>query len=391
MIQWQANNPKPDIHIRKAALAKFLARFPDRIDIRLKLADQHLYLGETQLAWNILSEVQDDARTDPDWSTSYGKVARTLGRTEVAEEHLMQAWNDGSILAGIELSRLFSDQTRHENAIELSKTILSGDATNHAAAMVLCKNLIATGELKALWEWAQTCLTHKHSNAVVPSALAYASADKSQTEMVQNIVSVDDNIACRRNILGASARSDLRELLLDHKAQSDFPTIYAGKGEGRRIDGLLELGISEVMALFEQVKEAVSEYGLSADASKNIHRIKQPVKAAIESWAVIFTGDGHEDWHCHPAGWLSGVYYLDVPDSSDGQSGAALETAGQIEFGPLKLGKHNDLEAWPKKQITPENDMLLLFPSYFGHRTYPTAVAAPRISIAFDIVPIVGS
>lgn len=383
MIQWQTKEPKPDIHIRKAALAKFLARMPDRLDIRLKLADQHLYLGEAQRAWGLLVEVQAVADSSPDWLICYGKVARALGHSQIAEDSFQQAWNGGSKAAGTLLAKQYGDQNRHDEAIALSKSMLQAGPTNHAAAMILCKSLVATGQLEALWDWAQACLQHHAYDAILPSALAYASTNNARAQMVEALVESDSNLICLRKLTAARPVSDLSDILLNHKARSDFPTIYAGKGEGKRIDGLLEFDIDEVDQLFDRIKEAVAK--IDSNRSNPI-TADIPKAASIESWANVCTGDGHEDWHCHPAGWMSGVYYLEVPE---GDEPGADEKAGQIEFGPLMLGEHNDLEAWPKTPIKPEKDMLLLFPSYFGHRTYPTQSREPRISIAFDIVPTV--
>ncbi|MCW5581951.1 MAG: hypothetical protein KIS72_11480 [Luteimonas sp.] len=37
--------------------------------------------------------------------------------------------------------------------------------------------------------------------------------------------------------------------------------------------------------------------------------------------------------------------------------------------------------------IRPEEGTMLLFPSYFYHRTLPFEDESPRISIAFDVLP----
>jgi hypothetical protein len=60
--------------------------------------------------------------------------------------------------------------------------------------------------------------------------------------------------------------------------------------------------------------------------------------------------------------------------------------AGWIEFGePYWDIAHN---VQPElKTFQPEAGMLLLFPSYFYHRTLPFTSDQQRISIAFDVVP----
>ena len=40
----------------------------------------------------------------------------------------------------------------------------------------------------------------------------------------------------------------------------------------------------------------------------------RPARAELRNWCVITEGDGHETWHVHQNGWLSGVFYPYVQD-----------------------------------------------------------------------------
>ena len=44
----------------------------------------------------------------------------------------------------------------------------------------------------------------------------------------------------------------------------------------------------------------------------------------------------------------------------------------------------------PTYKVRPEEGLLVLFPSYFYHRTIPFDDPGTRISIAFDVVPVTG-
>ena len=106
---------------------------------------------------------------------------------------------------------------------------------------------------------------------------------------------------------------------------------------------------------------------------------RAPEALTITSWAVSLAGGGHQAAHTHPAGWLSGVYYVDVGDA---QTGA--ENAGAIEFWgpPEHLTNGRDVDG---QILQPNNGMMLVFPSYAYHRTIPHAGDRSRLSIAFDI------
>jgi tetratricopeptide (TPR) repeat protein len=103
----------------------------------------------------------------------------------------------------------------------------------------------------------------------------------------------------------------------------------------------------------------------------------------LVAWAVVMNSGGHQIPHIHPAGWLSGVYYVRLP-ACVGET--AHDRAGWIEFGrpPESLKCRSTPQT---RQICPREGRLLLFPSYYYHHTVPFESDELRISIAFDVLP----
>ncbi len=101
----------------------------------------------------------------------------------------------------------------------------------------------------------------------------------------------------------------------------------------------------------------------------------------LRMWATVLPPGGHQLPHMHPLGWLSGVYYVQVP------AGIGGTDAGALEFGALPdwICHRQPPE---RRVIRPIAGRLVVFPSYLHHRTLPfTAGDQPRISIAFDVMP----
>ena len=97
------------------------------------------------------------------------------------------------------------------------------------------------------------------------------------------------------------------------------------------------------------------------------------------SWSSRMKGGGFHVNHIHD-GWISSVYYVDVPD--------AAEMPGQQ--GWLKFGEPSvDLcfRDPIRKLIQPRPGRLILFPSYMWHGTVPFHTDEVRTTVAFDIVP----
>ena len=101
----------------------------------------------------------------------------------------------------------------------------------------------------------------------------------------------------------------------------------------------------------------------------------------LANWCVLTEGEGHERWHQHP-GWLSGTYYVQVPDHiANGTGKAGCIAFGLPDDGPAAPGTNG----FDEVLVRPRPGLLVLFPSYAHHKTYPHCGPGVRICCAFDI------
>lgn len=99
-------------------------------------------------------------------------------------------------------------------------------------------------------------------------------------------------------------------------------------------------------------------------------------------WSVRLTSQGFHTNHIHRSGWMSSALYVDLPEEIHG----AADRAGHIQFGvpPVETG----LVLPPQRTVEPRVGELLLFPSYMWHGTVPFTGTRPRVTVAFDLVPL---
>jgi tetratricopeptide (TPR) repeat protein len=149
-----------------------------------------------------------------------------------------------------------------------------------------------------------------------------------------------------------------------------------------------ELNLDESLALKalqEFIRDCVSKTANDfIDKGYAQHPAMTPAQGdlSIRAWGTLLTQGGQQTSHMHPLGWLSGVYYPHLPadmHSSDPQ-------AGWLEFNtpPERFYVKTATKNW---RYEPQAGRLILFPSWFWHRTLPFESADKRISIAFDVVP----
>jgi tetratricopeptide (TPR) repeat protein len=152
-----------------------------------------------------------------------------------------------------------------------------------------------------------------------------------------------------------------------------------------RIDAPLTRKTPLLRLLLEQIRAAVDRYiETIADIDHDWVRAR-PMDARLDSSCVITEAPGYEAWHLHPFAWLSGAYYVRVPDAIAFGQG----DEGVIAFGlPEDIAGAEAAEAFGIETIRPQNGLMLLFPSQVFHRTYPHGLDDRRICIAFDVRPV---
>jgi hypothetical protein len=133
-------------------------------------------------------------------------------------------------------------------------------------------------------------------------------------------------------------------------------------------------------ALLAEIETQVCSYMDRMIASDDPFFLRKPRAATLESWAVVGGPRTRQTSHIHPNGWLSGVYYVDAPD-------ALYDGAGDLLLG-MPPSACEGMASWPIRRVAPVPGRLVLFPSWVPHATAPTGSDAPRVSVAFDVVPM---
>lgn len=111
-----------------------------------------------------------------------------------------------------------------------------------------------------------------------------------------------------------------------------------------------------------------------------------PDRWRLVAWGAVLHGAGNQQPHIHEDGYLSGVYYLRIPDEvASEENDAAAGYAGGFEVGrpPDNLFCKAEPEV---RAVRPYEGLMLLFPAYIYHRTIPFESKTRRICIAFDVV-----
>lgn len=106
----------------------------------------------------------------------------------------------------------------------------------------------------------------------------------------------------------------------------------------------------------------------------------------LTSWSIRMRSSGFHVNHIHQRGWLSSAFYVEVPQEVREQPADADWPAGSLTFGVPD--EAIDLGLAPLRIERPAPGKLCLFPSYMWHGTIPFESETPRMTVAFDAVPV---
>lgn len=116
------------------------------------------------------------------------------------------------------------------------------------------------------------------------------------------------------------------------------------------------------------------------------------IQWTLQGWANVNRLGDYHDPHNHPYAYLSGTYYVRVPDSraEDLRSRADVRP-GCITFydarGAVNMTAiRDDPQIEPEFTVTPRPGTILMWPAFLMHFVHPNLSREPRLSISFNVV-----
>ena len=297
------------------------------------------------------------------------------------------------------LGSLYAKRGRHEDAVASFRRAVDADPKDGVslAAAAECLLLLArAGDALPLLERA-LALDVYDVRALALKTLALAETGRVEEEralsdpqrLIHRLTLADlgyaaDEIAALN--LGLSRFAAAEAGMLEDPAQ------YATYKGWHSTTNLAEAKHPAVDALKRVIRRAFEARLARLPEEDPAHPLARaaPRDYALDLWCVRLSGGGGKMLpHIHLAGWLSGVYYVEVPKVVDDPAAAR---AGWIEFGPpradIRLTRSPLVRA-----VKPEPGTLLTFPSYFWHDTVPLPGnnTEQRLIFSWDYQPLRGS
>jgi uncharacterized protein (TIGR02466 family) len=298
-------------------------------------------------------------------------------------------WQSDYTPAEVLLASLLRDEHLLEDAARILRRAAARVPGDAGVALGFARVLLEGGNAHEALSSAHSFLARKpgHSGALAVEALARLALGDAQA--ASRLLDYERLVSARPLPVPdgfsdlAEFNASLASFAAQHRTLLAAPYAHA-TAAGLHSGSLLIDPSKPVLALQSSLRTAVAAYlrGVS-DLSEHPFVANRPASAFFDMWCVVLPRGGHQVPHIHPEAWLSGVYYAQLPE--------ALRNDAEREEGGLAFGEPD--RSFPRLleprivHVRPAEGLLVLFPSYFYHRTIPFDADGTRISVAFDLVP----
>lgn len=331
----------------------------------------------------------------PDYAEAHNSLAIILleqRNFDAAITHLMRAVEIRPGFAGAyaNLGNAYQESGKLDEAVKSYRKALSLNPRHREAAYRLASACLVRGEASQALDACIACLEIDANCQHALAYLALALQALGQHDDARLIYEYDRLI--HRADIPLPPRydksSDFNEALAT--AVREHPSLVWEPlnrvTRGGAVSGDMLLQPNQTIKLFERsLRSAIDGYrdSLIEEAGHPLlGRIPKSYRLTLI--ASILKAGGHHPAHIHESAWLSGVYYVCVPEVINNSDSAH---AGWLEFGRPDF----QLPADAQIEVTaclPEDGLALFFPSYFFHGTIPFSGTGERIGIAFDAFPL---
>ena len=175
-----------------------------------------------------------------------------------------------------------------------------------------------------------------------------------------------------------SANPVLADLILSKNVEVQNMT------ENYNEDNIFNMDHPVIFWLQQCIDKAIDDY------SKN-SGINYTLNWKLQGWGNVNMKGDYHNLHNHPHSWLSGTYYVNVPDQTDAEifrndlnpaSISFFDPRPQANMNSIK----NDKQVDPEYRVFPQSGDLFIWPAFIHHLVHPNMSDAPRLSLSFNVI-----
>lgn len=389
----------PGLDVHRAEAEQNLRRYPEALDTYRRALAREPANPELHRLYNDLLYRLGDARYLKSYDSAprsrellLGKASFLAQEKRAAECHEIYrellSRNEQDLHARVGLADCLAMLKRPGDAVAAYERALALHGTDAALFARAAEAALIGGEPQRALAWCEQglSLARHNQSCLAMMGIAMRLLGDERDEVLNgydSLIATIDLDVPRGFASMESFNGALNEYLDRLHPQTREHLHQSLRGGTQTPDHLFDAGHPIIQSLQERIGEAVARYidGLRAEEGHPFVSRRARAFGYAGSWSSRLRDCGFHVNHIHPSGWISSCYYAAVPDAARDAQGRQ----GWIKFG--EPGPEVPLKNPVRRAIQPQPGRLVLFPSYMWHGTIPFRDAAPRTTIAFDVVP----
>jgi len=321
--------------------------------------------------------------------TARGGLLLSAGRTKEAIDVLQQALKQNDPDAAYLLGQAWFTLKDYTKSAKAYRQAITLDPNHDAAANNLLHALSGQQRYGDLLSHAESMLRKNPWDVAALAFKCIALAELGSAENESALADLEHLVMAQR-IETPPGYSDLdtfnralANALANEPSLVREPAEHATRA-GWHSGNLAKSPSSAIQALNAMIRSKVDARIAATPPADHPFAKAKPKAYDYRCWTVIMDEAGHQLPHIHDHGWLSGVYYVEIP--------AEISETDPSRHGWLSLGRseerwHRPTTRTVERMICPQAGLMVTFPSYVWHGTRPLRSKQRRISYAFDIIP----
>lgn len=376
----------------EAALVEGLALAPGHVDAQTALGRLRFMRGESDPFRQMQAALSTRA-PDPALRLALGNLLRQAGHLDAAEAQLRALLQESGRIPEVlaSLATVVHTQGRYDEAVSLAREAAAARPEKASIAQTLAGALLSAGQgaeaMRVIEQWRPRQPLDQGWIAFEASALRLIGDDRYRTLYdYERLVAPFELEPPGGWSSIADFNRDLAESLERLHRLKVHPLDQSLRNGTQSQRSLLKERDPVVRAFLQAIEVPIARYreAMGFDANHPLRVRNAGPTQVVGCWSVRLERSGFHVNHNHPEGWISSAYYVQVPpEVSDLRA-----RHGWIKFGEPGIPIPG---ADAEHYVQPRAGRLVLFPSYMWHGTMPIVGDAPRITIAFDMVPRPGT
>ena len=362
---------------------------PEHIDTVCRLSSILIESGQLIKSRSVLERTNSVKENDPNVLTQLAITESELGNyqgAEIIHRQLIGRYGQ-QFLSNFNFALFLSMLGREEEAIDFLHICLS-IVPGAPEAISKLEQLTKKGEsvLSVIYSYIELSQWDKAVNALADAKKSlneiyyWAAVCEIPENFISTLVDVDNVIPFKQvQCVQLFSNLDDRVIFLSNleayiNEQESLIWNRAGKPtrNGKQSHELLKDSKNSYvqktnLKLMTEIKKYLTQHEFVKKMLAN-----ENIKSELSGWGVVLSNGGFQKKHIHPEATISGVLYIKL----SGESMSKDKMGGNLLFPSV----HGTLN------ITPEEGMAVIFPSYMAHETVPLRTNHARMCIAFNLI-----